>query len=471
MKKDERSKIFKLPYLFKRLGDKYKIYPSDFNKMMINDIIYNEKSHLVATFKDYLIIDDISEFLKRYYTKQESKSRLPKICEFYEKYCRIYPNYTSIYESKFIYKNIRRKQQAIDNENDETSPARKKNILSDNIFDTQINKSIENIKKPDYEKSSTFNVCDKTDISILNILKFFNSNNSNTSDRKKVSKLPINTKILDGNKSKFTKNDNEIGFPGNACLSSGVSPISKSKDFEARKQILIRHNHASSINSQSSLKDQISAYPKNPKSKLQISNTANARNSNIVEIVRDFNQSKKMNLNKKTINFKEFQSNITDRKPKKFLTIDTNNDLLNVNNLQFNSTTKHVKGAFSLKLEKNSKHGREFSQVNDFANLADHPHIIIPNSTTYVSINNNVYTNNYTGNLPSRKERNHLSSSTKNKAKKNITMTPTDYIRSKIKDINYMTISSTRASKKIEQKETKIKYTNLIEQKVISHLS
>jgi ABC-type arginine transport system ATPase subunit len=30
-----------------------------------NDIVYNEKSHIVSVFKDYLIYDDSSEFLKR----------------------------------------------------------------------------------------------------------------------------------------------------------------------------------------------------------------------------------------------------------------------------------------------------------------------------------------------------------------------------------------------------------------------
>jgi len=30
-----------------------------------NDIVYNERSHIVAVFKDYLIYDDSSEFLKR----------------------------------------------------------------------------------------------------------------------------------------------------------------------------------------------------------------------------------------------------------------------------------------------------------------------------------------------------------------------------------------------------------------------
>lgn len=33
---------------------------------VINDIIYNEKAHIVSVFKDYLIYDDNSEFMKRY---------------------------------------------------------------------------------------------------------------------------------------------------------------------------------------------------------------------------------------------------------------------------------------------------------------------------------------------------------------------------------------------------------------------
>jgi len=36
------------------------------HRKIANDIVYNEKSHIVAVFKDYLIYDDTSEFLKRY---------------------------------------------------------------------------------------------------------------------------------------------------------------------------------------------------------------------------------------------------------------------------------------------------------------------------------------------------------------------------------------------------------------------
>jgi hypothetical protein len=34
-------------------------------KKISNDIVYNEKSHITAIFKDFLIYDDYSEFMKR----------------------------------------------------------------------------------------------------------------------------------------------------------------------------------------------------------------------------------------------------------------------------------------------------------------------------------------------------------------------------------------------------------------------
>ena len=70
------------------LGRKYGDCHKEFeNLKVVNDLIYNEQTHIVSIFKDFLIMDDINEFLKRYYEqKKESEVRLPKLCEFYEKY-------------------------------------------------------------------------------------------------------------------------------------------------------------------------------------------------------------------------------------------------------------------------------------------------------------------------------------------------------------------------------------------------
>jgi len=81
-----------------------------YNTKIINDVIYNENTHTVSVFKDYLIFDDVSEFLKRQYTMSESKKRLPKVIEFYETYSKVFPNYVNIPENKYMFKNIERKQ-------------------------------------------------------------------------------------------------------------------------------------------------------------------------------------------------------------------------------------------------------------------------------------------------------------------------------------------------------------------------
>ena len=93
---------------------KYESMPLKYNSNIIDNIIYNERAHIVATFKDRLIIDDNGEFLKRYYNLDESFVRLPKFFEYYELYSKIFPNYTAIGESKYLYQNIQKKQKMID---------------------------------------------------------------------------------------------------------------------------------------------------------------------------------------------------------------------------------------------------------------------------------------------------------------------------------------------------------------------
>ena len=105
--------------VFNHLYQKYLITKLFYEKLIAHNIIFNQKTHIVAKFKDYLILDDLSEFIKRYYTKDESLARLPGYLEYYYKYSYIFPNYTALIESRFIYKNIHRKQKIIDFQQEE----------------------------------------------------------------------------------------------------------------------------------------------------------------------------------------------------------------------------------------------------------------------------------------------------------------------------------------------------------------
>ena len=115
MNGDRKKSLFSYE---KIVGNKFrKKYEYDnkiFCRQVITQIIYNQKSRIVSAFKDNLIINDPTEFLKRYYTKRESKVRLKKYFDYYEEFSKIYPNYTAIHEGKYFYLNIQRKQRLID---------------------------------------------------------------------------------------------------------------------------------------------------------------------------------------------------------------------------------------------------------------------------------------------------------------------------------------------------------------------
>ena len=61
---------------------KYTILPNDYNIIMINHLIMNSDSHLICLFKDYLLYDDPSEFLKCFYKKFQIKSRLKHLTNY-----------------------------------------------------------------------------------------------------------------------------------------------------------------------------------------------------------------------------------------------------------------------------------------------------------------------------------------------------------------------------------------------------
>ena len=100
-------------YLFK----KYSKFEFSFSRICINNLINKEKSRVVARFKDFLILDDNTEFIHKYYDRYKLFKKLKYILNFYTSYSRIYPNYLIIPENKFLYKNLRKKQKIIDEEN------------------------------------------------------------------------------------------------------------------------------------------------------------------------------------------------------------------------------------------------------------------------------------------------------------------------------------------------------------------
>ena len=119
-----------------RLIRKYEPPRYFYDVKIINDLIFNEETHLVVLFREYCTLENSNEYLRRFYFKEEIKHKIPKILNFYDKYSKIYPNYTSLPESKYMYKNIKRKQKMIDNIQDQEEANKHKHQRFNNTSDT-----------------------------------------------------------------------------------------------------------------------------------------------------------------------------------------------------------------------------------------------------------------------------------------------------------------------------------------------
>ena len=178
------SKNLSKQILFK----KYSKFEYSYTLLCTNNLVFNEKCRLVARFKDYLVLDDSTEFLRRFYLKKELPSRLKKIYNFYESYCKIFPNYMILPESQFLYRNIRKKQKMIDafNEIKKEEEENRKHLkigLSNNkkkdanvVFTKKIQESIER-----YHPSLS-NILSNTFMSEINN-NLNNENENNNTDR------------------------------------------------------------------------------------------------------------------------------------------------------------------------------------------------------------------------------------------------------------------------------------------------
>ena len=153
---------------------KYNISIESYNKKIITDIIFDERKHIVSEFKNYLLWDEMSDFLKRFYYIHESKNRLPKINNYYEKYTLFSPVYFSLEDIiKIMLKNVKRKKKYLEmiEENE------------DNIIDNKKeneNKEFKRIINPsDITQTMTLNTYQSN---LTNTFSSFHLENENSSN-------------------------------------------------------------------------------------------------------------------------------------------------------------------------------------------------------------------------------------------------------------------------------------------------
>ena len=309
----------------------------------INDILYNQKNHYVEMFKEYLLYEDYNEFLKKFYDKNAIKFKLPKILQFYEKYSKIYANYTVIPESKYMYKNIKRKQKVIDQINNNYYKDKKysdnedgdggdssNEYYSNTIFNKNILNSIYN--KSNNSKNTLFNLTNNTNTINESLNNFINiiTNIEKEKEKKgikkeKKDKIASNSKtlskILLNKKNKEIKkvNNNKVNINSDNCKNYKKDNPKGNSNFKNNihhnpKNIEINNNSNNIIiyNYNYNMNDNMNNINSLSNNTLLQNNNNNSENLNKpnINLIYDGNTNKNQKINKNN----QIRSNIVKQK-------------------------------------------------------------------------------------------------------------------------------------------------------------
>ena len=83
-------------YLYKYHYRKY--FHIHYNNLVVENLMCNGRCHIVSVFKNHLIEDDNSEYLRRFYKMKEYAPRLKKLFLYHDETSVIFPNYTPLVE-------------------------------------------------------------------------------------------------------------------------------------------------------------------------------------------------------------------------------------------------------------------------------------------------------------------------------------------------------------------------------------
>ena len=202
-----------LPFFSNKILEaKHNITPELYNKIILNDLISKKRSHYLAYLNEVAINTNIlKEQLKRYYTYEESKTRVPKYVSYYQNYLKFFckPIFTDYFMNKKMVKHMEKVAQIFYNENyaDEEENnefnGEKKSKCNFKIFSKTINNEIDNYANFTKEDN---NHSDNN--KILEALK------NNKKNKNKENDLDVNNiaddRDININKLKFRNNDLDL---------------------------------------------------------------------------------------------------------------------------------------------------------------------------------------------------------------------------------------------------------------------
>ena len=257
-KREKNNKITP-KYIMRKILRTHDTTIKKYNILNINAIIFDQKNHKVATFKNYLIWDETSEFFKRYYKLYESVDRIPKISEYYEEYTLFAPVYFGLDSLILIIMNKWTKKKKkyleyLEDKEDEDSKSKIKRkdfkpLLNCELFNEKTleqksmmsnytkSKTTLDLSKYDFYNDN-LNYKNFDEVNDKNLLKEFKQESSSPIREKKATKSKKRTNDLNEFLKKNNFNEKSISFSDIINdLSSNYSIILNSNNNDKIKDI------------------------------------------------------------------------------------------------------------------------------------------------------------------------------------------------------------------------------------------
>ena len=477
--------------VYKNFKNKYKGTKDYYNIKTINDIINNSNSHLVSGFKDYLIMGDISEFLQKNYTIKEIKEYLKLLIDFYKISSLIFPCYVLLPEKKYIFKNIRKKQKIINQQQYEIEKNEIKagenntiffNTLTLNSIFNQTNSS--NLKlffglNKKLEKDN--------DSDIKKIYKNITKNEIKIKQKKyimerKIIKFKLNdeknnkTRCIDNNEYIENINKEKIIINKNKIKKNILNNIFKTEDNNMKKENKIKINIDKNIlNTKRDVINNNLELKKSSKLKANIINTKtntclfekNGNNIIIQKIYSKKNNNSKNNIFKKIFKFKLKKKNDQKTSKENIMSllkskIRNKSSILQIDS-SFNSLFKKNKTKRSIVKHKKSESTTPIVHISTDKNKLNKFSLSLKINESYSSPNiYNLNSNRHSKIKKNKSIKEKILSKVKN-SRKNEKISPLSSLLNIFNTINN-NINNNSTKKKFEQNLFKNKY-NIIKNK------
>ena len=398
------------------LINKYGNSNEECNKQFIYSLLNNKKCHYTSIFKDYLIYDYIDEFLKKGYSIQESKLKLPKISIYYFHYLSFFcrPFFRNFYYNNIIQNYFDNKAEIFYKETYEIKnnsfKKRKKEEKEFIIFDQKTRKLLEstiiqntidlnlneiNTIKNNNKDEEFFTIKTQNDI-LLEILNNLSTHqNENKSKKKEDDKSKKNTRNNSKKNSSEKKSNLQINFIRNS--KNGLFNLYKKCKVTSERDRILSSGNSNSPNFQSNsnlinFKKCRPQYNMHKNSFILNSNmTSYIKNNNKNQSLKvsyskgNFNQSK-INLEKK--NFKKIQTKSFSHYNRNNIEHKNSNLILNYLNCihSNNSRSRSIK----YRGKKNMKDSLEMKSTSNIFSVRSYQQIGNGNKSVINSYLNNI---------------------------------------------------------------------------------